>query len=73
MRFTAFKVSMPAERYSSCPVEIGSVSVSKSKSTGRMPYFLRRQIEDAMRDRNFFVRGQRHAFFVDGQRDHAAP
>src|SRR5882762_7540195 len=39
IRFTAAKVSMPADRYSSCPVEIGSVSVSKSKSTGRMPYF----------------------------------
>ena len=39
MRFTAFSVSMPAERYSSCPVEMGRVSVSKSRSTGRMPYF----------------------------------
>src|SRR5712671_3680183 len=27
------------------------------------------QIEDAMRDRNFPVRGQRHALFIDGQCD----
>ncbi len=32
---------------------------------------MRRQIEDTMRDRNFFVGGQRHAIFVDGQRNDA--
>ena len=33
--------------------------------------FLCRQIEDAMRDRDFLIGGQRHALFIDGQRDDA--
>jgi hypothetical protein len=35
IRLMAWSVSMPALRYSSCPVEIGRVSASKIKSTGR--------------------------------------
>ena len=62
---------MPADRYSSWPVEIGRVSVSKSKSTGTDAVLLCRQIEDAMCDRDFLVRGQRHALFIDGQRDYS--
>ena len=34
------------------------------------PILLRSQIEDAMRDRHLLLRGQRHAVFVDGQRNH---
>src|SRR5439155_27364357 len=37
---TLFRSSIPAVRYSSCPVEIGRVSASKIRSTGRMPYLL---------------------------------
>ena len=32
--------------------------------------FVRRQIGNAVRDCNFLVRGERHAIFVDGERDH---
>ena len=39
IRLTASSVSMPAVRYSSCPVDIGRVSASKIKSTPRIPYF----------------------------------
>ncbi len=38
IRSMAFSVSIPAVRYSSWPVEIGSVSASKIRSTERMPY-----------------------------------
>ena len=62
---------MPAERYSSWPVEIGKRQRVEEQVHGTDAVLLCRQIENAMRDRDLLVRGQRHALFIDGQRDYA--
>jgi len=49
------RVSMPAERYSSWPVEMGGSGCREQIDRTDAVFFFVARVEDAMRDRNFLV------------------
>jgi len=69
---TAFSVSMPAVRYSSCPVEIRKVSASKIKSVGSRPYFFVAGSKIRFAIAVFFSAVSAMPSFVDSQGNHSS-